>query len=225
MTDPETSEQAQDPAPVEEAQVGDKGDAADVKDSETEAAEEDKADGDNASKEEEDKTGAAAEDVKGEEEDVPSEAPVEGKGGDGESTVDPTPKKRRGRPPKSKTPQSATTPTSTATTPSSPKSKRKTPQSAFSPQSSSKRERKSAAAFEPDNFKADRLAAQESKQCPPGLGVALSSLDKVKANIQKLISKEDPVITSLYKFIFSTMGLTAKGKIKHVGFFLLVKSN
>jgi hypothetical protein len=172
------------------------------------------------SKPEKESATAAATDGEG---DKTEAAPAEEMNGDGEATKPeesptvetPTPKRKRGRPPKRKTPQSGATDTPTVKTPSSTRSsKRKTPESArsgasaLSSISSTKRQRKAATAFEPENFKA--VSVNDLKQCPQGRGVALSSLEKVKASISK--NKDDPILAALYKFIFSTMGLTGRGK-------------
>lgn len=118
----------------------------------------------------------------------------------------PTPKKRgRGRPPKN--------PNSGTKTPTSAKSKRKskTPPSApLSSLSATKRQRKSATAFEPSNFKAERLAAQAQKVYHPGRGVPLSSFESIKTKLNKM--KNEPIVSVLYKLVYSTMGLTGKGK-------------
>lgn len=141
----------------------------------------------------------------------------------------PTPKKRgRGRPPKN--------PNSGTKTPTSAKSKRKskTPPSApLSSLSSTKRQRKSASAFEPSNFKAERLAAQSQKVYHPGRGVPLSSFESIKTNLTKM--KNDPIVSVLYKLVYSTMGLTGKGKtsptkmknalLEFSGFFSAVKDD
>lgn len=130
-----------------------------------------------------------------------------------EETVVETPKKRgRGRPPKRKTPGSEKTSSSTPSTkPKTPK----TPKSAMTTTTpstlSSKRQRKTATAYTPSNFKEERLAAQTNKECPPGRGVPLSSLSRVKNSISKL-KNNNPILTALYRFIFGTMGLTYKGK-------------
>ena len=138
------------------------------------------------------------------------------------TTKSPPPKRRRGRPSKkskakSKTPSSTATPNTPSTSES--ESKRDTPKtpqsnksnkSMPSPRSSTKRVRKAAETFEPENFKEEKLLAQELKQYVPGRGVSLSSLEKVKTNIQKNV--DDPIIAALYKFIFGTMGLKKQGK-------------
>lgn len=126
----------------------------------------------------------------------------------------PTPKKRRGRPPKNKTPSSAGAETPSAVkTPSSARSKRETPKSTSSvtfTYSTSKRVRQVAEVYSPSNFKSERLESKLHKVYTPGRGVQLSSLGKVKANINK--KKNEPIVVALYKFIFSTMGLTGRGK-------------